>query len=69
MNLVRYLGEDVTPGASVLFRVASASDGSDGARGVSDEEPIGWRPFRVLPLYPSPSGELWTERALRSIVL
>jgi hypothetical protein len=68
MNLVRYLGEDVTPGASVLFRVASASDG-DGARGVSGEEPIGWRPFRVLPLYPSPSGELWTERALRSIVL
>lgn len=23
----------------------------------------------MLPLYPSPSGELWTERALRSIVL
>ena len=52
-----------------MSRIASASDGSGGARGVSGDEPIGWRPIRVLPLYPSPSGEHWTERALRSMVL
>lgn len=75
--MVRCLGEDVAHGASVLLGIVShcfsewcdGSDGSDGARGVSGDEPIGWRPFRVLPLYPSPSGELWTERALRSMVL
>lgn len=63
MNLVRCPSEDVAHGASVLFHVPSASDGSDGARGVPGEEPSGWRPFRVMPLYPSPSGELWAERA------